>query len=49
MKLSIYVPDNLADRLRVVKDELNVSEVCQAAIADLSSRPNLRALGTAGG
>jgi hypothetical protein len=34
VKLSIYIPDNLADRLRVVKDELNVSEVCQAAITE---------------
>jgi hypothetical protein len=34
VKLSVYIPDDLADRLRVVKDELNVSEVCQAALID---------------
>lgn len=33
MKISIYVPDELAVRLAVVKDDLNVSEVCQAALA----------------
>jgi hypothetical protein len=34
VKLSVYLPDDLAERLRVVKDELNVSEVCQAALID---------------
>ena len=33
MKLSVYVPDDLAERLTAVKDRINVSEVCQAALS----------------
>ena len=33
VKLSVYVRDDLAERLTAVKDHLNVSEVCQAALS----------------
>src|ERR1700682_42483 len=32
VKTTIYVPDDLAARIQAVKDELNVSEICQAAL-----------------
>jgi hypothetical protein len=32
MKLTIYVPDALSQRLETVKETINVSEVCQSAL-----------------
>lgn len=45
MKLSVYVRDDLADRLRVVKDEINVSEICQASLAKAVSAAEVARLG----
>lgn len=37
VKTTIYVPDDLAARIQAVKDELNVSEICQAALTQAVS------------
>jgi len=45
VKLSVYLPDEFGERLRSVKDDINVSEVCQAALANAVSAAELARLG----
>jgi hypothetical protein len=43
MKVNIYVPDDLGERMRAKGDEINVSALCQHAISDELDRLEQRA------
>jgi hypothetical protein len=45
MQLTVYIPDDLGERLRGVKDDLNVSQVCQAALTTAVSAAEAARLG----